>query len=56
MLSIKSFSYGSAMPLAKHGALVDEDVGGGRSARRSRRPLDAHGIAALVAGQHDFNR
>ena len=42
--------------LSKHGALVDDNVGGGRGALAGlKRPLDAHRVASLVAGQHHFN-
>ena len=41
----------------QHGALVDDDVGGGGGALAAfERPLNAHGIASLVAGQHDLHR
>ena len=40
----------------QHGALVDDDVGGGGGALTGlKRPLDAHGVAALVARQHHFD-
>ena len=42
--------------LSEHGALFDENVSGGRGAfTRFKRPLNAHWIASLIAGQHDFD-